>query len=55
LHQDANHPAQVARDIAACARQAELIERWRDEDYGPEVDATIGGFLARHAGSGSTG
>lgn len=50
---DANHPAQIARELASLAPNAELLERWRDSDWTPEVDERIEAFLARHAGSGA--
>ena len=46
---DMNHPTTVARELAAAAPHAEYVEKWRDEDHKPDVDARIEGFLAKHA------
>ena len=56
---DLFHPTAVAKEIAHLAPNADYVERWRDEDYTPDVDARIESFLQKHAagayGAGARG
>ena len=45
MGKDIYHPSNIARELARICPNAELVEKWRDADYSPEVDARIETFL----------
>ena len=49
LGNDLYHPASISREVAALARNAELIERWKDAQDQPAAKAKVREFLQRHA------
>lgn len=49
MGRDVFHPSDIAREIARVAPNAALVEKWRDEEYTPAVDARIEDFLVEQA------
>lgn len=45
---DLYHPESTSREIARLARNATLVERWKDAESIPATVATVRDFLARH-------
>jgi pimeloyl-ACP methyl ester carboxylesterase len=45
---DLYHPQVTSREVAALAPNAELVERWKDEDVLGETVARVRSFLAAH-------
>ena len=45
---DEFHPERVSRRLVELAPGAELVERWKAEEYVPEGKAAVDGFLAKH-------
>jgi pimeloyl-ACP methyl ester carboxylesterase len=45
---DDYHPAELGREIAALAQQAELIEPWKDAGHLPAATESAGRFLREH-------
>ena len=45
MGKDIYHPSNIARELARICPNAELVEKWRDADYSPEVDAKVLEFL----------
>ena len=53
MGKDVYHPSEVARELSKICPNAELVEKWRDEDYSQEeVDARIEAFLLENAARG---
>lgn len=48
LGNDAHHPSDTSREIAALAPNAELVERWKDPEVVPETIARVRAFLHKH-------
>lgn len=45
---DAHHPFETSREIAALAPNAEFVERWKDPELVPEAVARVRAFLRTH-------
>jgi pimeloyl-ACP methyl ester carboxylesterase len=48
LGNDAPHPSETSREIAALAPNAELVERWKDPEVVPETIQRVRSFLKKH-------
>ena len=47
---DLYHPESISRAVVALAKNARLVERWKDEEHVDRADAAIRELLAAHAG-----
>jgi hypothetical protein len=45
---DLYHPESTSREIVRLARNATLVERWKDAESIPSTVATVRDFLTRH-------
>lgn len=52
---DLYHPEFISREVAALARNAELVERWKEPEHQAAAQAQVQGFLLRHSGHPSAG
>ena len=49
LGNDLYHPSSISRELVALARNAELIERWKEPDDQPAAKARVLEFLREHS------
>ena len=50
LGNDLYHPSSISREVVALARNAELIERWKEPEDQPAAKARVLAFLREHSG-----